>query len=834
MKKALLVLAVLCVAGIFSAKAQSSSDSAYVRDLSPIFINASNLPATATGDLSITANGKILKDLRPNKRAACYTFILSSSKELHIDLTTTGWDSYIYVLDTGYNVLLQNDDWGPSNYGSGLLHQFPAGQYFIIVADYYSSQTGSYTYTLSVDESSVLTSLSALTYTSLTIGTPVTDTLKTTDGVIQRPYSGDSTGFYSAVYARAFSTQISSPGLLSANIDRGNRYVFLTDNNYNVLTDMYYSSISSYYIQNPGNYRIVVTSTYPFDQDTSTSTPFTLSTSFVPTVNYNTLTYVPLGTFTDTTVNDTFTASFPIIEREGYFYKAKGYSFQGTQNKVITIADENYSAYYVLMDNNHNILKAYWHFIFEQLPQTGTYYLAILDFLDYECPTTISIKNFQTYYVDGINGNDSRNGLTPGTAFATLDTAVARSGGVGKYYITEDYTFSENTVEVLFAQIYPYQKDIRLHMPTSGVDDLIGAWPGHLVFGEQGSNYYFIIDSNRNEGFDDLLDADERGSYLEVNNLKVTNSHLPFGVFWGDDIILRNCEFTNDSIGDDFIGIQRDIYNSIKLINCNFTQNDINSLLYIDNDSVKFTMENTNFVGNTFDEYYPLEFYGGATVNLTSGNWRNNRLTANYYNNGNANLSAQNAAGIWSMFSTINIGAGFTMDANNYLCIDSASTLNITENLTASNVAQIYPTYYDNSDSKYKANYYEGRRVLWGTSSMLANNYQKFSIAQADNSALWYLHPDGTIHTYPESIDQAEEGTIRLYPNPANNVLNIALQGTEVNEAVVIDIYGKTVARTTISEGNNTLNIGALPAGMYFVQLRAAGSVKSTQKIIKR
>ena len=51
---------------------------------------------------------------------------------------------------------------------------------------------------------------------------------------------------------------------------------------------------------------------------------------------------------------------------------------------------------------------------------------------------------------------------------------------------------------------------------------------------------------------------------------------------------------------------------------------------------------------------------------------------------------------------------------------------------------------------------------------------------------------------------------------------------------MVIDIYGKTVARTTVSEGNNTLNISALPAGMYFVQLRAAGSVKATQKLIKR
>ena len=601
MKKTLLVLVALCMAGVFSAKAQSPSDSAYARDLSYTYINAGSLPYSHSGDISISANGKILKDIRPGYRATAYTFVLTSSKELDIALTTS-WDSYMYVLDTGYNVILHNDDWWGRS--ARLLHQFPAGQYYIIVTEY-SSSSSSTSYTLSVSESSVvLASLRNLTYAPLTIGTPVTDTLKTTDGVLQRSYSSDSTKFYSAVYARAFSTQISSPGILSATTDRGNRRVFLTDNNYNVLTDMYSSSISSHYIQNPGNYRIIVTSTYPFDQDTSTATPFTLSTTFAPVLNFNSLTYVPLGTFTDSTVNDTFSTSFPLIEYNGNILRAKGYSFQGTQNKVVTIEDENWEAFYVLMDNNHNILKTSWYFLFDQLPQNGTYYLAILDYSGYECPTTISIKNFQTYYVDGINGNDSRNGLTPGTAFATLDTAVARSGGIGKYYITENYTFSENTVYVLFAQIYPYQKDIRLYLPASGSGDVIGAWPGHLVFGEEGSSYYFIIDSNRNQGFDDFLDADDYGSYLEVNNLKITNSYFHSTVFWSDNLILRNCEFTNDTIGDEFIGIEEDLYNSVKLINCNISQNIFeDNFMYFDYDSVKFTMENTTVVGNTFDNY---------------------------------------------------------------------------------------------------------------------------------------------------------------------------------------------------------------------------------------
>ena len=250
--------------------------------------------------------------------------------------------------------------------------------------------------------------------------------------------------------------------------------------------------------------------------------------------------------------------------------------------------------------------------------------------------------------------------------------------------------------------------------------------------------------------------------------------------------------------------------------------------------TLKFTMENTSFSGNTFYEHYPLEFGGRATVNLTSGNWRNNRLTGNYDMNGNTNINSQNAAGIWIEESSVNIGAGFTMDVNNYLCIDSASTVNITENLTAPMVAQIYPYKFDVSSYSYVADYYEGRRLLKGTASLLQANYQKFSVAQTDNSAIWYIHPDGTIHSYPEGIDEAGQGSVRLYPNPASNVLNIALDGNDVNEVVVIDIYGKTVARNTVVDGTNTINISRLPAGMYFVQLRANNAVKATQKLIKR
>ncbi|MBO7540993.1 MAG: T9SS type A sorting domain-containing protein, partial [Bacteroidales bacterium] len=554
----------------------------------------------------------------------------------------------------------------------------------------------------------------------------------------------------------------------------------------------------------------------------------------IVTTPLNALTYTPLGSVTDTTVLDTFVASYPNIYYDNYMYKAKGYSFQGTQNDIIAIHDSYYDALYILMDHNYNILQASYYTITMQLPQTGTYYLAILDEDGYYCETRIrAFRSLPTYYIDGINGSDSRDGLTPQTAIFTLDTAIARTGGIGKFYITDDYTFNnEYSLNIFYAEIYPYGKDIKLKIVSSNYRDIISI-SNHLLFGEQGSNYYFILDSNRSTNFDDFLDASYYGSYLEVNNLKARNSYFPNYIFGGDQVVLRNCEFTNDTTDYSLFKLETRHGNSIKFINCSISQNYfIDGLYFIDYDSVSITFENTIVSNNLFG--YTAYCRGGGKVNLTSGSWQNNNFDVSYDANGNPNLNTQNCAGIWLENSTANFGAGFTMDANNYLCIDSTSTLNITENLNGNNVAQIYPFKYDYDNNKYIANYYEGRRVLWGSTSLLANNYQKFGIAQADNSSLWYLHPDGTIHTYPVSIDQAEEGTISLYPNPASNVLNIALQGTDVNEVVVIDIYGKTALRANVAEGSNTLDISALPAGLYFVQLRADNNVKSTQKIIKR
>ncbi|MBR5028362.1 MAG: hypothetical protein IKX51_03975, partial [Bacteroidales bacterium] len=502
---------VLCVAGIFSAKAQySPSDSAYACDLNYTSINTSSIPATTTDTLYLSRGSKILKDIRYGHRANGYALNATRDMALDIQLLSGSWDAYLFLLDSNFNQIAYDDDWDgmSSSYGSHILTAITAGQYYILVSEY-SYDTNPLSYTLTID--------------------------------------------------------------------------------------------------------------------TIATTPF------------NQLTYTPLATFTDTTVFDTFLSSYPnhpfFMWGENNIFKAKGYSFQGSQNQLITVRDNNYNAVYVLMDNNYNILKAGEHFFTHLLQQTGTYYLALLgSYENARSETNIKLIqcNYRTYYVDNINGDDSRNGLTLGTAIKTLDTALARSNGVGKYYLTEDYEFTnENPLGVYYGEIYPYQKDIRLYMPTNSGHDVIRIY-GTLKFGEQDSNYYFIIDSSTTDGYDDILDADYPSTYLEVNNMKIRNSYIPSTVFWGDDIVLRNCEFTNDTVEDEFIGMDQSTYNSLKLINCTISQNTFyEDLIYQDYDNLRLTLENTTVSGNTLSYIYPAFFYK-ATINLTSGSWRNNTLDSNY------------------------------------------------------------------------------------------------------------------------------------------------------------------------------------------------------------
>lgn len=77
---------------------------------------------------------------------------------------------------------------------------------------------------------------------------------------------------------------------------------------------------------------------------------------------------------------------------------------------------------------------------------------------------------------------------------------------------------------------------------------------------------------------------------------------------------------------------------------------------------------------------------------------------------------------------------------------------------------------------------------------------------------------------------------INMWPNPANDVLNVSFSnviGNELN-AVIYDIQGRKVAQKDLILGTqNTIDISAFQAGIYIVEF-SNGVQKSTKKLLKK
>ena len=195
-----------------------------------------------------------------------------------------------------------------------------------------------------------------------------------------------------------------------------------------------------------------------------------------------------------------------------------------------------------------------------------------------------------------------------------------------------------------------------------------------------------------------------------------------------------------------------------------------------------------------------------------------------------------NLGGIYLLMgATANWGAGFMMDLNSYVIIDSMSTINLSENITAPIAAQIFPiTLNIYGGGLVSSGYVEGRQVLSGAANVLASSYTHFVLAQPANGQTWYIHPDGTIHSYAVGIEQAEQTEVAIYPNPASDKVFVQLDGVDADEICVLDIYGKQVKRMAAAEGKQAIDLQGFAKGMYFVQVRDAGTVVATRKLIKR
>ena len=94
-----------------------------------------------------------------------------------------------------------------------------------------------------------------------------------------------------------------------------------------------------------------------------------------------------------------------------------------------------------------------------------------------------------------------------------------------------------------------------------------------------------------------------------------------------------------------------------------------------------------------------------------------------------------------------------------------------------------------------------------------------------------------TVTTLPNGINDHLFNSITIYPNPANDVVNVECTMNNVQEVEVIDVYGKVV-RTVVGANNYSplptrINVSGLAAGMYFVRVTTEEGVVTKQFVKK-
>ena len=82
------------------------------------------------------------------------------------------------------------------------------------------------------------------------------------------------------------------------------------------------------------------------------------------------------------------------------------------------------------------------------------------------------------------------------------------------------------------------------------------------------------------------------------------------------------------------------------------------------------------------------------------------------------------------------------------------------------------------------------------------------------------------------SIEEAMENSFIIHPNPTTGLVTIT--GKDLKQAEVFNTLGQQVA-TARGEGERlTVDIGALPAGIYFVNVTDEEGRKCARKVVKK
>ena len=86
----------------------------------------------------------------------------------------------------------------------------------------------------------------------------------------------------------------------------------------------------------------------------------------------------------------------------------------------------------------------------------------------------------------------------------------------------------------------------------------------------------------------------------------------------------------------------------------------------------------------------------------------------------------------------------------------------------------------------------------------------------------------------PNSLSELIDQAVSIYPNPANNFLNVENTSNQVIEARVLDQTGRVIFVLILSPGQTKIDCGKLVSGMYNLELQSQGAKTLKRFVIEK
>jgi len=84
------------------------------------------------------------------------------------------------------------------------------------------------------------------------------------------------------------------------------------------------------------------------------------------------------------------------------------------------------------------------------------------------------------------------------------------------------------------------------------------------------------------------------------------------------------------------------------------------------------------------------------------------------------------------------------------------------------------------------------------------------------------------------SVSELLNQVVNIYPNPANNFLNVENSSSQLIEARILDQMGRIISTTTIVPGQTKIDCGKLAMGVYNIELQSQGAKTLKRFVIER